>query len=75
MKRTMETLDFDKVEFVHDIKQVNLLVEYLYNTKNADFDMGMAFCNSNRMVICSDLFGIILGNKIKKGDERGSVEE
>lgn len=38
----METLDFDKVEFVHDIKQINLLVEYLYNTKNADFDMGMA---------------------------------
>lgn len=38
----METFDFDKVEFVHDIKQSDLLVEYLYNTKDADFDMGMA---------------------------------
>lgn len=41
MKQT-EELNFDKLRLVHDKKQVDIVVDYLYCTKDVDFDMGMA---------------------------------
>lgn len=38
----VKELDFDKVEFVHDMKQIDIVMDYLYRTKDVDFDMGMA---------------------------------
>lgn len=35
-------LNFDKLEFVHDLRQIDIVMGYLYRTKDVDFDMGMA---------------------------------